>query len=131
MNLGYQNSTPDNYVLDDYFIFRKDRNSRGGGVLIAVKNVYKCNEKSINSEKEDICVEVFVKNRKLLFYTLYKAPNVSIDFDSHFKRVFESIDTNNYHFICIERGLVFLTLLDCPLPFSHISHTSTYKHLEI
>ncbi len=52
-------------------MFRKDRSSRGGGVLITVKNCYKCVIKSIESQFEDICVEVFIKNNRILFHTLY------------------------------------------------------------
>ena len=66
-----------------------------------MKNCYKCNQKIINSNNEDICVEVYVKNRKLLFYTLYRPPNILIDFNNHFKQLFNSIDITFYDFLCV------------------------------
>ena len=88
-------------VLENHIIFRKDRvNQKGGGVLIAVKNDFKCNQKHINSEFEDIFVEILIKDVKLLFISLYRPPNLLIDFKTYLKNIFNEIDLQRYHFIC-------------------------------
>ena len=60
-----KNYIPDNSILNNYFLFRNDREDRGGGVLIAVKNSYKCNQKFFDSNGfEDIFVEICVNQKQ-------------------------------------------------------------------
>ena len=91
---------PDNFINDNYIMFRKDRDKRGGGVLIAVKKCYKCVVKSFDNKFEEIWVEIFINRKKFLFGTLYRPPNFTIDFKSYFNDRFESIDSNFYDLIC-------------------------------
>jgi hypothetical protein len=92
---------PDKYIFDDYYVFRNDRTGRGGGVLIAAKNCYKCSQKILNSDKEDVCIEIYVKKYKLLFHTLYRPPNTNLDFNDYFTNIFENCELNFYDFICV------------------------------
>ena len=91
---------PDNFILDNFHIFRKDRSSRGGGVLIAVRNSIKCSEKIVNNDFENIFVEIFINSKKFLICTLYKPPNQTNNFKDYLQNLFEIIDINFYDMIC-------------------------------
>ena len=54
----------------------------------------------MNSLYEDICIEVYIKNNRLLFHTLYRPPNLSIDFKQYFQTVYNEIDLSVYNYIC-------------------------------
>ena len=92
---------PDQLILENYTIFRKDRtDKRGGGVLIAVKNEFKCSQKIVSSLMEDIFVEVFTKDKKMLFCTLYRPPNIDISFTEYLSSRFSEIDISFYDISC-------------------------------
>ena len=57
--------------------------------------------KILDSNYEDLCIEVFVKNKRLLFYTLYRPPNSDINFNSYFSDIYSDIDISFYDFICV------------------------------
>lgn len=74
------NNIPDKYVIENYNLYRRDRSKgRGGGVFIAVKDIYKCAQKFIDSNYEDIFVVIFIKNKRILICTLYRPPHEHID----------------------------------------------------
>ena len=56
------NSSSSILGLSDYLIFRKDRISKGGGVLIGVKSTISCREINIICKSEIIAVDVFTSN---------------------------------------------------------------------
>ncbi len=95
-------SVPDNCILDNFHIFRKDRgnNIRGGGVLIGVKNIHKCSQKVFDSCFEDLIVEIFLTKFKILLITLYRPPNITINFKHYLENCFKNIDQNSYDLIC-------------------------------
>jgi len=80
-----KDTTTDNMILTTHIIHRKDRlDSRGGGVLIAVKNTIK----SIRQEKlesnfiEMICVELKLSNKRYLLVSVYiPPPKVTMSFN--------------------------------------------------
>ena len=88
---------PDSSLIENFIIYRKDRhNSRGGGVLIGIKDNYKSIEISTDNEYEDIYVEMFVSTKKLLLVTLYKPPQLLINFRKYLENRFNNININNY-----------------------------------
>lgn len=67
------------FKLDSYNVYRKDRDSLGGGVLIAVRNSLVSNELIIdNNVSESVFVEVYSKGATLLFCSLYLPPKEPI-----------------------------------------------------
>ena len=66
---------PNNFIASDYEIHRKDRDSRGGGVLIGVKKHIKSLSIDIFPELESISIEIIIRNKKILFSTIYLPPN--------------------------------------------------------
>ena len=69
-----------------YTIFRKDRNRRGGGVLIAVKNNICClprhdlNNVDSNCSTEMLWLEIRCKGNKcIIFGVFYRPPNSTFD----------------------------------------------------
>ena len=92
---------PNKHILENYDIYRNDRQGRGGGVLIAVKNHYKSIIKFKSDTYEDIFAEVYVDKFKLLLGTLYKPPQMIIDYDKYLNTYFRQIDINFYDCICI------------------------------
>jgi hypothetical protein len=62
---------------DDYITFRRDRNSRGGGVFICVKNYIDCRELWSDVDFEMLAVEVKSRNSKFAWEIvgIYRAPN--------------------------------------------------------
>ena len=66
--------------LSNYSIFRKDRNSPGGGVLIAIKDIYySLNVDTSSSEVEMISVDcILTGNQKLRIICMYIRPDYSV-----------------------------------------------------
>jgi hypothetical protein len=64
-------------LRDDYTTFRRDRNTRGGGVFICVKDCIACAELWVDEDFEMIAVEVNGKDPKLTLEVvgIYRAPN--------------------------------------------------------
>ena len=63
-------------LLDEFDIFRRDRPSRGGGVLIAVRKSLGCEQISQSKDSETIFCKIKLKNRKpLIIGSIYRPPN--------------------------------------------------------
>jgi hypothetical protein len=62
---------------DDYTTFRRDRNTRGGGVFICVKIYIACAEQWVDEDFEMIAVEVKGRDPKFTWEIvgIYRAPN--------------------------------------------------------
>ena len=88
-----------NLILLNYNIFRNHRITRGGGVLIAIKKTYKCNEKQKSNNFENIYVEVLSNNYRILLLTLYRPPNIDINYDEYFYTHFKIVEQNDYDLI--------------------------------
>ena len=74
---GHKNSE---LLLEDYDIFRRDRPTRGGGVLIAVKKDLCCEEISSSKETEAIFCKINIKNsRPLVIGSVYRAPDLDLE----------------------------------------------------
>ena len=74
---GHKNSE---LLLGDYDIFRRDRPTRGGGVLIAVKKDLCCEEISSSKDTESIFCKINIKNsRPLIIGSVYRAPDLDFE----------------------------------------------------
>ena len=62
---------------DNYITFRRDRNSRGGGVFICIKNHISCKQLWMDEDFEILAVEINSRNHKYTWdiVGLYRAPN--------------------------------------------------------
>ncbi|RWR99961.1 DNA polymerase theta-like protein, partial [Dinothrombium tinctorium] len=67
---------PDKFILNEFNIFRKDRNTKYGGVFIAIKNTYNCRliPELMIETLEMIPVEVKIEKTLMLLITIY-VPN--------------------------------------------------------
>ena len=75
-------------LLDDYDIFRRDRPTKGGGVLIAVKKDLCCEQLSSSKDSEIIFCKIKIKGKKpLIVGSAYRPPN--LDFENSKKLVSE------------------------------------------
>ena len=92
---------PDNSILKKYNIYRKDRSTRGGGVVIAIKDIYKSILIENDNTFEDLFVEVYIRQFKLLLITLYRPPKQNIDFDKYFIDRFAKIDITYFDTILL------------------------------
>ncbi|KDR16512.1 hypothetical protein L798_09946 [Zootermopsis nevadensis] len=65
---------------DDYKTFRRDRNARGGGVFICVKNYIPCAELWVDEDFEMLAVEAKGRDPKFTWdiIGIYRAPNEDI-----------------------------------------------------
>ena len=63
-----------------YSLYRKDRNSRGGGVLIAVSDLISSSLIPSPPDLEVITVNVFCHNGPITFCTVYVPPNSEVDY---------------------------------------------------
>jgi hypothetical protein len=67
------------FAVDNYNLWRADRNSRGGGLLVYIRSELACDRKS-NLDCgtiESIFTEINFKNRKWLICELYRPPSLS------------------------------------------------------
>ena len=81
--------------LIGYNIIRKDRNRRGGGVCIYIKNSINFKDRSdlIPDDVEAVCVEVSQTNsRPFLIITLYRPPNSPVEYLAKIQNLFDKID---------------------------------------
>ena len=69
-------------------VYRKDRNNRGGGVLIATrKNIIASEERSLNTDCEIIWVQIQSENSTPLYISsFYRQPNPDLDVAREFQR---------------------------------------------
>ena len=95
-----KNYIPNNYILRNFNIFRRDGDSRGGGVFIAIKDNYKCTQRFIESDFEDIFVGISMKNMRMIVSTLYRPPNYNINFNEYLKSRFDILENTRYDMIC-------------------------------
>ena len=67
-------------LLDDYDIFRRDRPTKGGGVMIAVKKSLNCEQVSSAKDSETIFCKVQLKGKKpLILGSVYRPPAYNLD----------------------------------------------------
>lgn len=85
--------TPDSLLPFSFFhIFRKDRDTKGGGCLIAIRKTYNCTEVSIpNADSEIIAVDLHTPKVKTRLISCYCPPN----YNSSLRKSFFS-DLNKY-----------------------------------
>jgi hypothetical protein len=63
--------------IDEYDVFRCDRNVHDGGVCIYVRSCYKAKRINCNSTKEIVGISIF--NGKVAIFSVYKPPNSNPD----------------------------------------------------
>ena len=66
----------------NYTLYRKDRKSRGGGVLIAVDSSVSCSVSPSPADLEIITVKVATQKRVITVCTVYVPPNTGGDYHS-------------------------------------------------
>lgn len=83
--------------IDGYDLIRKDRSRTGGGVCIYLRNNinYQIRDDIIPSDLEAVCVEINKPSRPFVVITVYRPPNVSTDFFTHFEQLIQNIDDEN------------------------------------
>jgi hypothetical protein len=75
------------FQIDGYKLFRRDRNCHGGGIMALVNTDFPSRRKgNLESENmENISIEVYINDKKLLIMGIYKAPSMSDnDFSTYF-----------------------------------------------
>jgi len=78
------NSIYDSEILQtNYTLFRKDRPSRGGGVLIAVNNKFPCHVIASPEDLEVICIKLDLNN-PITICVIYIPPNSLATYDNLF-----------------------------------------------
>ena len=77
---GDQSIKNSELLLDDYDIFRRDRPTKGGGVMIAVKKSLNCEQVSSAKDSETIFCKVKLKGKKpLILGSVYRPPAYNLD----------------------------------------------------
>lgn len=87
---------PDKIILKNYKIYRNDRNSHGGGVMIGIDKAIKSCQISRNENFEDLFVEVVIDGKFYLFSTLYRSPKEKIDFKNYINQRILNIKIEKY-----------------------------------
>ncbi|CAB4001610.1 Transposon Ty3-G Gag-Pol poly [Paramuricea clavata] len=88
--------------LQGYDLTRRDRNRRGGGVAIYIRNTIPYVERStiIPENVEAVCIEVRKPNAKpILISTWYRPPNSNSEILDSFEIFLQNIDTENKEII--------------------------------
>ena len=86
-----------------YKLFRRDRNSNGGGVLLGVKNLLLPTFSSTHASCEVIAINITVNNRVLKIITAYRPPNCSVS---------QNLDLINYLDQQVANSIDFVILGD-------------------
>lgn len=74
-------------AIPNYHSYRRDRDGRGGGLIIFVSDIFRSSLFFCSSNIEFLAVSVFFKDCKLLVGVLYRPPNSSVYF-------FEKLESN-------------------------------------
>ena len=80
------------FSIDGYKIYRRDKNSFGGGLLFYVNENIPCREltaEQIDCNFEIIFLEITMRTRKWLIFGLYKPPNQTEEY--FFKKILEQL----------------------------------------
>ena len=97
-------------LLPEYDIFRRDRPSTGGGVLIAVKKDLECIELTKSKDTETIFCTIKRKGKRpLIIGSVYRAPNLDLD-------TCTKIASETYNIVDKNRNAVFWIGGDFNLP---------------
>ena len=87
-------------ALEDYQLFRKDRNRHGGGVAIYVKNSIPVKEIDLLFDGlESVGIEIIVSNKKIAIICCYRPPglrNQADDFIENFQYLLDTLYANKY-----------------------------------
>ncbi|KAJ8042596.1 hypothetical protein HOLleu_09386 [Holothuria leucospilota] len=95
--------------LNDFHIYRKDRNRHGGGVAIYVSSSlsHKLRDDLMDDSVESICVEVkFKATAPILIYSVYRPPNSPVSFFNSFSEMLSKAS-------CEKKEIVTLGDLNC------------------
>jgi hypothetical protein len=87
------------FRISNYSVYRKDRNSFGGGIIVYINSVLPhCVRNDFNdlfvNNIEGLVLEISIKKRKWLILAIYKPPRVSdVLFISSFMNIFENLQS--------------------------------------
>src|SRR5215469_6741495 len=84
----------DDIYLKHFQIFRKDRNSRGGGVLIGIHDSIICQPLNIKSNLELLAIDIIMENISFTLLNCYIPPNVH-NYISDLKTTVDNLQRNN------------------------------------
>ena len=106
-------STVNDNFLENFNVFRSDRNSRGGGVLIAIVNCIKAIKLDIYKSEliESIFVKLFINNESYLLGSIYIPPVCQNEKLEEFEKFLFNIERNNNYSGVIIGGDFNLNLL--------------------
>ena len=96
-----------NYIYDKeilpckFTIFRKDRESRGGGVLIAVNECLPCNSIPTPPHIEVIAIRVNLPNKEISICTVYNPPNADLNYFSDLVHLLKSLSQKEKNLIVV------------------------------
>lgn len=120
----HQDITDDVVFPPSYKVFRKDRQSRGGGVAVLVKEQFQAYVLEDIVDLECICLKLTCWGKCLILYALYRPPDVSPDYlqqlETHMSR-----HTNNKVFLIGDfnlPGLNWDNLHPCTTGNNHVNY---------
>ena len=80
LSSGDQGVKNSELLLDDYDVFRRDRPTKGGGVMIAVKKNLNCEQISAAKDSETLFCKIKLKGKKpLILGSVYRPPAYNLD----------------------------------------------------
>src|SRR5690348_11799414 len=95
---------PDNCVeIDGYNFIRNDRESRGGGVGIYIKNSFKFKVVTLNYEIEQLWLNINIdKQFNVLFGNIYRPPKSNfLQFHEDFDNIISTVSCMSNNVICV------------------------------
>ena len=90
--------------LPGYNLFRKDRDTRGGGLVVYVMSLLKCKILEPLGDTpalEQLWLEINIKQSKLAIGVVYKPPNLHMEHLSEMEAVVRFLDMNGFTNIII------------------------------
>lgn len=88
-------------VSNTHIIYRKDRLTRAGGVLIAVNEKLQSNQLVIESDSESVYVEVRIETDTLLLVSFYASPDKKADYICHLFDTLNKLDFSKYSSVIV------------------------------
>ena len=67
-------------AIDNYMIFRKDRNRNGGGVLLYISKSLKPTKIDDTFHTEIVCVKIHIQRFNILICSLYRPPSSLVEY---------------------------------------------------
>lgn len=89
-------------AIANYSLLRNDREGRGGGVALYIKNIFRYERVDIDNNIEEIWIKIYISNIILCVGTVYRPPRQNFfEFSDHFETSLSLLVPSSNEIVCM------------------------------